>query len=365
MPRDHDGLLILTTTKEKQNSQDQKMKRGRPESEATTTETKHRLRIPQNSPEVDELLRCIGELQATQPGARRPPAKGTTTERTTATTTMTTTTRKKTFKERITPEILKRIPGQIARITVQKNPRHRTVEHHVALFGGDALAAAAAMSMTLRPSTTRTYVATMRTLFPEQRAALTPFLRHSTRQMLTPAGAPQTANHFTPEALRNLLRRPGEQKTRNTVAVMFVTASRHADLKHFLVSRFPGAVCIDLVCVEDDGNFRAPKSDLFATKKLRKWITPHFALNFAGPWASYAETQVYLREIASTPHGVRGSAVEALQQRGFSSAEISCLTQHAPGGTNPGIANYLARVAVDPAAAMALRLSKELQQMIL
>jgi hypothetical protein len=177
------GLLILIEgQKETDQTEEKTAKRNRTEQQGNQ-KTRMALTLPKTDPQVEDLMLRISEIARSGGGTQRAtPAQA-----------AATTTRRTRFEDRPTPEVLKKIPAQIQRILFVKDSRRQTVARHVDRLGGDALTAAAAMTLTLRPSSARTYIATMRAMFPESRVQLTPFLRHSNRQMLTEAGAPRPA----------------------------------------------------------------------------------------------------------------------------------------------------------------------------
>jgi hypothetical protein len=168
----------------------------------------------------------------------------------------------------------------------------------------------------------------------------------------------------TPEALKDLRPRIAEDLW-NTIAVMWVSASRAIDLQHFSAELVGGFWRISLFCRDERGGLVPPKSDQAATRLITKWLPNVPGLNLQPPrWHTWAEIRAALRPLkGATPHSIRVSAVRFLESSGFSTAEIATLTGHAPG--NAGVSNYVARVAADPAAQMSLRLSRLLAAKLL
>jgi hypothetical protein len=80
-----------------------------------------------------------------------------------------------------------------------------------------------------------------------------------------------------------------------------VNTIRHADLKQFRAKVVPdgaaAAICIDLICAEEDGAFRAPKSDAQATR-FAKWSNRRtFSWSFGGRRVQRANRWAFLASI--------------------------------------------------------------------
>jgi hypothetical protein len=275
--------------------------------------------------------------------------------------------RRNCFLARLTPSVLQRIPGRISIIESVRPAllaRRALVERHVAHFNGDFRSAFAAMSLVLRPGTVRTYASTFAAANPQHRRQIAPYTRFARRALLTRSGRPVGATPVTPEALKDLRPRIAEDLW-NTIAVMWVSASRAIDLQHFSAELVGGFWRISLFCRDERGGLVPPKSDQAATRLITKWLPNVPGLNLQPPrWHTWAEIRAALRPLkGATPHSIRVSAVRFLESSGFSTAEIATLTGHAPG--NAGVSNYVARVAADPAALMSLRLSRLLAAKLL
>lgn len=274
-----------------------------------------------------------------------------------------------TFAARLTPAIIARIPLQIELVnkTAQRNKRtHATVLKHLDRFRGNALNMLAAMSLVLRPSTSRTYVASLVKLRPDLTSLAAPFKRRAIIEMLSVKGRPEGAVIFAPHEMGAALRRTPLGPLRNALIVLFISASRVIDLRHFHVSPLSTQEVwrVELVPrLEPDGTMIPPKNDQGANLKLIKWLhRSHVYDPRQQAWPTYDEihkwTTTHLR---TTPHAIRRSAVQTLEESGYTGQQIATLTGHSSStALVPGLAPYTARTTSDPGSRMSRQLSRHL-----
>lgn len=270
-----------------------------------------------------------------------------------------------TFLQRLTPAIKSQVPARLALVrksAVRNERTTSTVGKHLRHFRDDAPAMLAAMSLTLRPSTTRTYAAALMKIRPEHKELATLFKRRATVEMLTAGGKPTGAAVFTAAAMGNALRRTSEGPLKNALILLFISASRVIDLRHFHVDQTPRTVWrIAMVPrLELDGALIPPKNDQSATLHLIKWLpkSPHYCPR-RRPWPSPKDIANWTRQhLNTTPHAIRRSATQYLERQGFTGPQIATLTGHtSTTDSNPGLAPYTARLQWDPGARMCLQMS--------
>jgi len=154
------------------------------------------------------------------------------------------------------------------------------------------------------------------------------------------------ANPVKPEQMRKLLALPGTpHMVKATAALMWVTASRHADLGHMKMRRtWPS---LDPRLTIADIALPLWKSDVRGKRHCHKVVTlPKQLLEAVTQPASYTAVYRALKtvEMTLTPHGIRRGAVTYLTEQGIPPEEIIVLTQHAPGGKE----NVAIRLYCDP-----------------
>jgi integrase len=142
--------------------------------------------------------------------------------------------------------------------------------------------------------------------------------------------------------------------------LMFVSASRAVDLDHMEREVFDNVARITFVARKvNNSNFalQAPKSDPSMNRTITKWIPLAATEPWPARWPDYKTLYSQIRKFGITPHSLRQSAVQFLEQMGESTATIALLTGHSPVEKTPGISAYVARRPNDPAAMECLRLS--------
>jgi hypothetical protein len=116
---------------------------------------------------------------------------------------------------------------------------------------------------------------------------------------------------------------------------------------------------IDLIPRNADGTLIGPKSDQDCMKRLIKWVPLSPVINPHGPWPSYNDMLSFMKEqLGTTPHSIRRLAIQTLERRGFTSTQISSLTNHYDKVM--GMNAYRQRLPVDPQARMSLLVSNSL-----
>eukprot|EP00760_Papus_ankaliazontas_P020022 PhM_4_TR18093/c1_g1_i2/m.49222 len=183
---------------------------------------------------------------------------------------------------------------------------------------GDARGLAQLYYENFRPSTTLTYLQAL--------AAQRPYLREEMKDVMTNARkeatvlASRRALAVTPELLQKAMSRCPEAGT--TLAAMWVSASRHADL-----AKIQRARRINGVMMLQWGSFKSDRFGQRAVTKFIAWDRP-----WPTTWASYRLTVKALKQAdpSLSAHSVRRGAVTWLSQQGYSHAEIGALTGHTP-----------------------------------
>ena len=238
----------------------------------------------------------------------------------------------------------------------------RVVRNHLSAFDNDAASAFAAQSIVFRPSTTLRYAKAACRLIPEQRTVLKAVIGYAQKQMSTVRGRPKTAERFDLADFARLLRTMPNGSRRDALILMWASASRAVDLLHFnpvlLTIGGQSVWKIELVVVEEDEHhLHAPKSDLTGKRKFIKWIPADPLIRMHEKWPTWEELYPLMKSINSTPHAIRGTAINMMEEWGEPEASILCLTAHAMRST---LASYAIRSPNDPGALTARRLSERL-----
>lgn len=265
------------------------------------------------------------------------------------------------FLGRINPAARARVPTIRSHIEVgtkERRAREERARRYLDAFGGDPGDMLATMAATCRPSTTRTYAAMIATIAPATKPTARKYEHWARKAMKTEWGRPAGAETFAVEDFRALLGRlPVDMAA--VLRLMWATASRAADLSHFKSTIVQGHWRIELGTRQADSRWdlRAPKSDPRSTRDLLKWapVRPDFPTPI-GPFPSWSEIDVAMKQLSTTPHAIRRTAIQFLEKKGFTTAEIATLTNHSPSAAAPGAAPYLAKVPTDPAAKTCARL---------
>jgi hypothetical protein len=265
--------------------------------------------------------------------------------------------RRNSFINRVTPQVLTRVPDVINTVFLPTpaDLRRTRLRSHLGAFSGDIPSLLASYTLTLRPSSTRTYCATLRAMRPDAREVIDRFMRQAQLAMSTPRGKPRGAvPPDFPLLCQHLARAP--PLIANTLKTMFVTASRHQDLAHFSATCFDGTWRIELIPRDQLGKLIGPKSDQDGAKHLVKWVPVSPLFDPQGPWASYDELYQYMKaHLHTSPHSVRRLAVQMLERKGFTTSQIASLTNHYDSVA--GMSAYRQRLPVDPPAQMSRHIS--------
>jgi hypothetical protein len=155
-----------------------------------------------------------------------------------------------------------------------------------------------------------------------------------------------------------------------TVALMFVTASRHADLQAMHPVIWPSTEPNQRILQLMMNNF---KSDIFAERCLSKWIqgSPQLLLKWAAMLQRRSWTPYWRLYRALAPHGeltihsFRRGAATALASAGFSMSDIGKLTLHTPkSDEHLSVRRYVREHPSQAEAQLILRLSSHLMQLL-
>ena len=194
----------------------------------------------------------------------------------------------------------------------------------------------AAASLVYTPSTTVRYARAAKKVLPPHHApAVKNAERYARRMMGTARGAPRQAVRFSAAQFVDLVNRTRCPRMRDTLILLFVTASRAADLPHFEPiphpDHNPPLWRIKLIVTEDGDVFHAPKSDQTGSRQVSKWTPQHPQLNPChSTWPTWRQINDQMKRIGCTAHSIRGSAINILENEGFTHDQIRCLTGHAP-----------------------------------
>jgi hypothetical protein len=223
----------------------------------------------------------------------------------------------------------------------------------------------AAASLVYTPSTTVRYARAAKKVLPPHHApAVKNAERYARRMMGTARGAPRQAVRFSAAQFVDLVNRTRCPRMRDTLILLFVTASRAADLPHFEPiphpDHNPPLWRIKLIVTEDGDVFHAPKSDQTGSRQVSKWTPQHPQLNPChSTWPTWRQINDQMKRIGCTAHSIRGSAINILENEGFTHDQIRCLTGHAPsdGTRATAVKHYSCHTPQEPEAQMSCRLS--------
>lgn len=240
----------------------------------------------------------------------------------------------------------------------KQQARRELVLRQLAHFRGNAKTMLSAMSLVCRPSTVKTAAITLATVRPDLASTTAAVKQWASLAMQRPAGRPRQARRVSPTEFSSVLRL-ASPRVRSAMILMWVTASRAIDLQHFDPEAIGDIWRITLIPRVDDGALIGPKSDPRGRLRLIKWVRAHPAIDpFAK--ASWEEIDSIMKQLNSTPHAIRGSAIKYLENRGYSTSEIRLLTAHAPAREAVGCQSYLNFSPNDPGARTAMRMAEEL-----
>lgn len=242
----------------------------------------------------------------------------------------------------------------------RRERRQALLARQLAFFSGDVRKTFAAMALTCRPSTLATAAAIAPILRPDARADIKIIAAYAAKAKRMPEGRPQQAVRFSVQALRQALG-TASQRIRDAIIFMWTTVSRSIDLFHYEVVKVDDLWRLTMIPrLEADGRLVAPKSDPRCRTTIIKWVRPHPLFRPAAVLAnppSWEELRPFMSQLGSTPHAIRGTAIEFLERQWYNTSSIQSLSGHAPAGEVEGLQNYLAFRPGDRASRMSVKLS--------
>ena len=235
---------------------------------------------------------------------------------------------------------------------------------HLERFGDDPAKFFAAASLVYAPSTVVRYAQTTRKIMPQHAESMKNVINYARKMMGTPKYAPKQAARFDLERFARFVRNTKSAEMRDTMIILFATASRAGDLMHFLPTPYdqhnPPAWRIQMVVVQtDEDNFHSHKSDRKGTRNVSKWIPQHPLIKMHATWPPWRQVYDHMKRIDCSGHSMRGTAVNLLEEEGFTKEQIRCLTAHTPTSGNQALAveHYSCHTPHEPDAVMSLQLS--------
>jgi integrase len=241
--------------------------------------------------------------------------------------------------------------------------------------GGDVQELIGAWKQSHGPTTVVTYTATLKTLMRETRPR---DLQVHTEISSALRGARKSVNRCqvvqarpaTAEDMANL-RSNLHPNDWYTVALLFVTASRHADLAAMRPVKWP--LHNDLHPILQLMMASSFKSDIFAERCLSKWIqgSPDILLKWYRmlhnrSWTPYWRLYRALVQRGDlTVHSFRRGAATILASEGFSMSEIGKLTLHTPKtDEHLSVRRYVKEHPSQAEAQLVMRMSSRLLHLI-
>jgi hypothetical protein len=197
------------------------------------------------------------------------------------------------------------------------------------------------LAKSFAPGTAASYAAVMATTIPTlKKNGKWTLLQRALRLSAARRGRPVQAPPASPTAVRMISQDPQVSATvRATTMILFVTASRHADL-NFVRPRMWSDGTLEL-------QFWGSKSDIFSRHCLRKWIrvpaeTARDWYNRATTqnWASYGSMLEVMHRHALTVHSLRRGAITTLAEK-YDAKSIAVLSGHADPQTRLGTIKYI------------------------
>jgi hypothetical protein len=264
-------------------------------------------------------------------------------------------------QQRVTSAQITHRQSVIERLSKSQLQLRRTLNNHIRNFDGDISRTLSAISLVMKGSTLTRYAAALKAQHPDRAHELTPYINYGRKMAATVRGRPVQAPRFNMSDFAGLVRNQ-PCLIRDALILLFASASRAADLQHFdptQVQSQGGRVWRILMAVteEEDGELHAPKSDRFATKRITKWIPQHSLIQLHPTWPSYRALYSVMKQIGCTPHSIRGTAIQILEDWGYPEEAIACLTCHAK---KTSVAHYSSLSVNDPGARLALEMSHRL-----
>jgi hypothetical protein len=224
-------------------------------------------------------------------------------------------------------------------------------------FDPDRLLAAAAL--TCRPSTVKTKAAVLAATFPHLSQQIRPHADWARKRLMMASGRPVSARLFSPVEFAAVCRDFPDKKIARACRVLWATASRAGDLRHFRPTKLlcgAGAVWkITFEVIDSCGRLRAPKGA--ATRVITKWIPAVHEFDPTGlDQVTWADVDSLTKVLGCTPHSIRQTASRHLEALGFSELDRAALTGHAVSGISaPGVRFYSTGSWADPQSKLALR----------
>jgi hypothetical protein len=218
--------------------------------------------------------------------------------------------------------------------------------------GGDLLALMAAWDQRCKSSTAATYTRTALRLRPELRTTEVMRYLDCLRQEATIL-ASRRALAAAPQDIQKILRAE-PPKTRRTIRLLWVTASRHADLGRMA----------SVQLVSDNvwmAKWGAMKGDRYGQRCVTKFF--FWKGTIPRPFASYRTVLEAMKKTNQdlTAHSVRRGAVTFLSDQGYPNNSIAMLTGHAPtSDPHLAIRRYADPSPNQPESKLQIQMSKAL-----
>jgi len=182
------------------------------------------------------------------------------------------------------------------------------------------------------------------------------------------SGRPRSAVVFHPMVFARACLSFPDQTVARAARVLWVTASRAADLKHFRCEQVAAKMGllwkIVFEVVDEGGILRAPKGSQKAKRSIVKWIPAHPQFDPTGlDHLAWENIDPLMKTIGCTPHSIRQTASRFLETQGFSEVERAAVTGHSIAGVMaPGIRSYSTGSWTDAQSLLAIRQARILME---
>jgi len=258
--------------------------------------------------------------------------------------------------------VLQREAEGFTNVTKGTEDRRKRILRDLKTVGNNALALMRAWELALKPNVVISYANTLLSLKPELKTdrKVTIYL-----DALRQKGGIRKSRRATPitvDQMASLLNRNLPEEVKNTIWVLWISASRHSDLtKIDSQVWWDGDICQWLM-----GAF---KSDRYGLRAVSKFLTilnrPLRAWMRKKPtrWATYRTVLAQVKKLNAdlTVHSIRRGAVTALANMGYSMKEIEYLTAHTPtDDKHLAVRRYVDPTPHQPESKLQIKMSAEL-----